>query len=80
MKITNRFDLPDVIAKALQQDDYSRGDSERSVTQLIDSPRIGILQREYDNEIEQDIVDFVWSRFGTAMHKMFEDVTKGENY
>ena len=80
MKITNRFDLPDVIAKALQQDDYSRGDSERSVTQLIDSPRIGILQREYDNEIEQDIVDFVWSRFGTAMHKMFEDATKGENY
>ena len=79
MKITNRFDLPDVVVRALVHSDYSRGDSVRSVTQLIDSPRIGILQREHDEEIEQDCVDFLWSRFGTSVHTMFEVAAEGQD-
>ena len=72
MKITNNFKLPKVVVDALTFDEYSRGASNRSVTQLIDSPRISILQRENEEEIEQDAVDFLWSRFGTSVHGMFE--------
>ena len=80
MKLTNQFDLPDVVVEALTQNTYDKGESTRSVTQLIDSPRIGILQQEHDDEIEQDVVDFLWARFGTGMHEMFEDATKGDQY
>ena len=80
MKLTNRFELPDVVVDALTQNSYDKGESTRSVTQLIDSPRIGILQQEHDDEIEQDVVDFLWARFGTAMHQMFEHATTGDQY
>ena len=80
MKLTNQFDLPAVVVEALTQNTYDKGESTRSVTQLIDSPRIGILQQEHDDEIEQDVVDFLWARFGTGMHEMFEDATKGDQY
>ena len=80
MKLTNRFELSDAVVGALTQNTCDKGESTRSVTQLIDSPRIGILQQEHDDEIEQDVVDFLWSRFGTGMHSMFEDATTGDQY
>lgn len=79
MPISNRFNLPDVVVKALTTDHYTRGKSDISVTSLIDSPRIGLLQREHRDDIEQDAVDFLWSRFGTSVHNMFEDAAEGEN-
>jgi hypothetical protein len=72
VKITNQFNLPDVVVDALLQDDYTKGKSNRSVTSLIDSPRVAILQRNNEHRIEQDVVDFLWSRFGTSVHGMFE--------
>jgi len=79
MPVSNRFNLPDVVVKALTVDTYSRGNSDISITTLIDSPRIGILQKEHDGEIEQDAVDFLWSRFGTSVHNMFEDAAEGDD-
>ena len=79
MPISNRFNLPEVVVKALTTDHYTRGQSDISVTSLIDSPKIGLLQREHRDEIEQDAVDFLWSRFGTSVHNMFEDAVEGEN-
>ena len=76
MKTTNKFQLPEVVVKALTKDTYSRGDSNISVTTLIDSPRVGILKRKHDDDIEIDVVDHLWSRFGTAMHNVFEDATE----
>ena len=72
MKITNQFNLPEIVVTALVQDDYTKGKSNRSVTQLIDAPKIAILQREHEDDISQDVVDFLWSRFGTSVHGMFE--------
>lgn len=72
MKYTNKFNLPEPIFKALSHDDYSRGASNRSVTQLISSPRQRILLHEYDDEIVQDVSDLIWSAHGKAMHKLFE--------
>jgi hypothetical protein len=76
MKTTNKFQLPEVVVKALTKDTYSRGDSNISVTTLIDSPRVGILKRKHDDDIEIDVVDHLWSRFGTAMHNVFENATE----
>jgi len=76
MIITNNFKLPDVVVSALTQDDYTKGKSNRSVTQLIDSPQVAVLARENADNIEQDAVDFLWSRFGTSVHSMFEEATK----
>ena len=42
MPISNKFNLPPVVVNALTVDNYSRGDSDISVTSLIDSPRVGI--------------------------------------
>ena len=77
--ITNNFNLPQFVVDALTYSDYSRGDSDISVTQLIDSPRIAQLQREHEHEQTRDAVDFVWSRFGTSVHTMFEESLKGSD-
>ena len=75
MKITNNYNLPEAIVLALTKDNYSRGASNRSVTQLIDSPRVQILQREFDAELYEDATDRMWSILGTAVHNIFEDAT-----
>ena len=77
MKITNKFNLPEPVYKALIADNYSRGESNRSVTQLIDSPRKRILCAEYDDQIEEDASDLVWRVFGTAVHHIFEEQASG---
>ena len=74
--VTNKFKLPQFVVDALTHSDYTRGDSDISVTQLIDSPRIARLQREHADEQTKDAVDFVWSRFGTSVHVMFEESLK----
>ncbi len=72
MRITNHTKLPEPVYQALTHSDYSRGNSNRSVTQLIDSPRVRILKAEHDAAIEEDASDMVWSVLGTAVHNMFE--------
>ena len=54
MKITNKHNLPELVVNALTFDTYSRGESDISITQLIDSPRISLLERQHSDEIEQD--------------------------
>jgi len=73
MKITNRFDLPAPVVRALTTDDYSRGKSDLSVTQIIDSPRVRLLRKQHDEKIEEDVSDMVWSVLGRAAHKVLED-------
>ena len=73
MKITNKHKLPTPIVNALSKDTYTRGNSHRSVTQLIDSPRIRILTEKHWEDLEEDISSKLWSVLGTAVHSMFED-------
>ena len=76
MKITNKFSLPEFVVAALTFSDYSRGEAQISVTQLIDSPRIAQLKKKHYEEMESDAVDYVWSRFGTSVHNLFEESIK----
>lgn len=72
MKITNKHNLPEPIVKALSHDSYDKGNSNRSITQLIDAPRISILAKEHDDKIEKDVSEMLWSVFGNSVHSMFE--------
>ena len=58
--------------KALTTNNYSRGKSDLSVTQLIDSPRVRILKQRHAEEITEDASEMLWSVLGTAVHTMFE--------
>lgn len=78
MKLTNKFNLPEPVVRALTRSEYTKGASNRSITQLIDSPRVRILRQEHWDEIEEDVSDKLWAALGTGVHKMFEDsVTEG---
>jgi len=73
VRVTNNHNLASPIVAALSRDDYTRGKSHRSVTQLIDSPRIRILREKHWDSLEEDVSEKLWSVLGTAVHKVFED-------
>jgi hypothetical protein len=72
MKITNKFDLPDTLVEACKTDSYSRGESDYSVTEIMSPPRIQRLRHKHFHEMEQDVVDKLWSVMGTAIHTAME--------
>lgn len=72
MQITNRYNLPAAIVNNVMNDEYSRGDAVMSVTQLLNSPRIVLLQRVNESKMVTDVVDRLPSMLGTAMHKVLE--------
>ena len=61
MIITNQTNLPEPVFLSLTHSDYSKGDSNRSVTQLIDSPRVRILRKEHESQLTEDAADMVLS-------------------
>ena len=54
------------------RDPYTRGNSDISCTQLIQPPRIIQLKRRYENEIEEDASDRIWSLLGQTCHSILE--------
>lgn len=76
MKITNKQGLPQplVDAIALENSKYSAGDSDITVTQLIDSPRIRLLRKEHRDEITEDAIDLLWRFFGQVAHGVISNL------
>ncbi len=72
MRITNRRSLPELIVRAIENDPYSRGDSDVTVTQLVKPPRIVALEKLHADEIEVDASDMVWALFGQTVHIVLE--------
>ena len=72
MKITNKFGLPQTIVNALERPNYTRGNSDISVTELISPPQLVALKRKHADELEGDASDMVWSLFGSAVHSILE--------
>ncbi|MBK22687.1 MAG: hypothetical protein CME70_01670, partial [Halobacteriovorax sp.] len=72
MKVTNKANLPRPIVLALSNDDYSKGDADFSVTELIDSPRISQLKTRYADSIKQDALDLLYMFDGKAVHYLLE--------
>jgi len=71
MKITNKYNIPDTIVRAVKNDPY-KYTGNISVTQLIKSPRQRWLEIRHSDEIEVDVVDRLWSLLGQAVHYILE--------
>lgn len=72
MKLTNKHGIPVTFVNVLERPTYSKGRANLSVTQLINSPKIVALTQKFEDEIEQDVSEMVWSIFGSAIHKVLE--------
>lgn len=72
MKLTNKAGLPDALVNAVRNDGYSRGQSDISVTQLIDSPFIRHLRQQHADELTEDVSDRIWSLMGQSIHTILE--------
>lgn len=72
MKLTNKHNLPQTFVNVLKRPTYSKGRANLSVTQLINSPKIVALTAKFQDELEEDVADMVWSIFGSAVHSVLE--------
>jgi hypothetical protein len=70
--ITNKHNLPQTLVNLAENRDYSRGNSHRSITQLIDAPQISVLRMINENRITEDVVDTFWANLGSALHHITE--------
>lgn len=71
-RVTNVLNLPDAIVQAVANDDYSRGSSDITVTELIDPPRKVALTRQHEAEIVEDASDRIYALMGQAIHNVLE--------
>lgn len=72
MRYTNHLELPQPIATAVANDDYTRGDSDYSVTELIGPARQVALRRKFEGDLKEDVADNLWALYGKIIHGMFE--------
>ena len=72
MKITNKHGIPQTFINILERPTYTKGKAHLSATQLLNSPKIVALKNKFDDELEQDASELVWSIFGSAIHNILE--------
>lgn len=70
--ITNKHNLPHALVKAVQNDPYDAGNSDISVTKLIDSPQKLVLWKAHQHEVTEDVSDRIWALLGQAVHHILE--------
>jgi hypothetical protein len=72
MTLTNKLSLPEPILRAVERDDYDRGKSDFTVTELLQPPRQRALVRQHKDEITEDVSDRLWALFGQIGHTILE--------
>jgi hypothetical protein len=79
MKCTNRHNLPPEVVAALTKNRYS-GDEEGSehttdysISAIIAPTQKTILRRRYPGVASEDVIDRVWSLFGSIAHALLEE-------
>lgn len=75
-KLTNNYEFPDAVVRAIQNDDYDRGKSDYTATELLKPPRILALQRQYKEEIVEDVSDLIYAFEGKILHKVLEEANR----
>lgn len=73
MKLTNSHDLPPSVVHALTQSQYSKGDAAYSVTELIGPVMRSKLYREFEEHIEEDVMDRLWAFLGSTAHQVLQN-------
>ena len=72
MKITNKHGVPAPLVTLATREYYSKGDAQYSVTELMSPPKIRRLREQYNDDIQQDVSDMLWSMLGSALHVVME--------
>lgn len=74
MNLTNAYNLPDSLFRALSYDGYDKGNrhSDISTTTLIGPPLIRQLKKRHAERITEDAADRIWSLLGQAAHVVIE--------
>jgi hypothetical protein len=78
MQITNNSGLPLPVYEWIKkiQGEYSKGDADISVSELINPPRIRILKKKYQDQITVDAESLLNVTVGNTIHNAIEDATK----
>ena len=76
-KITNKLGLPRQLVE-LVNSNYTPTPHQYSCTTILKPTRQIILERRYNNEIEQDVSDMCWMIFGIAVHSVIENSQEDE--
>lgn len=77
MKLSNKYKLPEALVKAIQNDPYSNGGADYSITTLLKPPRVVALERKHHNDIEEDVSDRIWALYGSIVHAIIERSNPG---
>jgi hypothetical protein len=80
MKLTNKLRLPEAIVRAVQNDSYTKGEADISVTELLVPPQMRRLKLEHDDELEEDVSDRIYSLQGQSMHHIIERAADGDAF
>jgi hypothetical protein len=76
VKLTNHLGLPQAIVDAVANDSYNSGECDISITGLIAPPRIRVLKKQYEDLLEEDVSDRIYSLLGQVMHGVLERANK----
>lgn len=79
MKFTNKYDLPSPLVSMMTKEHYSKGKSDYSVTEVIAPAKIARLREQYEERMEKDVTEMMYSFLGTALHARLEDVGDQKN-
>jgi len=72
VRITNERNLPEALVKAVENDSYSMGDADKSVTGLLQPPRQAALRELHADEVTEDASDRVYALLGQLAHLLLE--------
>jgi hypothetical protein len=78
VKIINDANLPEPLFNAIQYSDRDRGESDYTVTELIEPPRIGALKLRHKDEIVENASDRIWALIGSVGHEILARGSKGQ--
>jgi len=72
MKITNNFNFPQPFVNIAMTPTYSKGKAHISATGLLNSPKINLMMKKYDEFLEQDVADMIHQMYGSISHYILE--------
>lgn len=72
MRLTNTYNLPASILRALENDPYDKGDADFSVTGLLKPARVSALEAIHKDQLEEDASGRIFALLGQATHSILE--------
>lgn len=71
-KITNNAGLPEALVRAVQNDTYTKGNSDYSTTELSKPSRIVALEKLHKDELTEEAADRIYALIGKLGHSILE--------